>query len=118
VITGEKINFLIGAGNHPWVEPNGAGSTCVNLEIDGKVVKTMTGANTETMARKEWDVSGFKYQLAVIRIIDENPGGWGHINCDDFNMLDAAGNEVPFKETSVSKRGKLAASWGAIKKLR
>ena len=118
MITGEKINFLIGAGNHPIGDA--AGAAAVVLEIDGKIVRESTGKNTETMASDEWDVSEFKGKLAVIRIIDENPGGWGHINCDDFNMVDAAGKGLPFTATgtSVNKLGKLTASWGAIKESR
>ena len=73
MITGEKINFLIGGGTHPIGD--GAGATAVVLEIDGDIVLESTGSNTETMARAEWDVSGFKGNLAVIKIIDENPGG-------------------------------------------
>ncbi len=118
MITGEKINFLISGGIHPIGDS--AGATAVVLEIDGEMALKSTGNNSESMERAEWDVSGFKGQLAVIKIIDENPGGWGHINCDDFNMVDAAGNERPFTATgtSVNRRGKLATSWGAMKKMR
>ena len=87
VIQGDLITFLVGAGNHPWVEPDGNGSTCVNLVIDGKVVKTATGNNSETMTRWTWDVSKFKGKTAVIQLIDKNTGGWGHINFDDVKQM-------------------------------
>src|SRR4051794_40124210 len=34
------LNFLVGGGGHP-------GKTCVDLLLDGKVVRTATGPNTE-----------------------------------------------------------------------
>lgn len=114
-IVGEKINFLIGGGTHPTSDA--AGATVVVLLVNGKTVRESTGKNTETMSREEWDVSDLKGQMAQIKIIDENPGGWGHINADDFNQVDAAGNKIPFTSTGVSVdlRGKLATSWGALK---
>jgi hypothetical protein len=55
--------------------------------------------------------------MAQIKIIDDNSGGWGHINADDFNQVDAAGKRIDFTSTGVSVdlRGKLAISWGALK---
>jgi len=87
IIRGDRISFLIGGGNHPWVEPDGRGSTCANLLIDGKVVRTATGNNYETMRRHVWDVSKFKGKKAVIQLVDGNKGGWGHINFDDLRQM-------------------------------
>jgi hypothetical protein len=114
-IVGEKINFLIGGGTHPTSDSSGA--TAVVLLVNDKVVRESTGKNTETMSREEWDVSDLNGQMAQLQIIDENPGGWGHINADDFNQVDAAGNRIPFTSTGVGVdlRGKLAISWGALK---
>ena len=114
-IVGEKINFLIGGGTHPTSDSSGA--TAIVLLVNDKVVRESTGQNTETMSRDEWDVSDLNGQMAQIQIIDENPGGWGHINADDFNQIDAAGNRIPFTSTGVGVelRGKLATSWGALK---
>ena len=50
-IVGETMNFLIGSGNRAW---DTAEPCCVNLVIDEKVERTMTGNNTETMTRQEW----------------------------------------------------------------
>ncbi len=86
-IQGDLITFLVGAGNHPWVEPDGNGSTCVNLIVDRKVVMTATGNNSETMTRWTWDVSKFKGKTAVIQLVDNNTGGWGHINFDDVRQI-------------------------------
>ena len=87
IIQGDLITFLIGAANHPWTEPDGNGSNCVNLVIDGKVVRTATGNNLETMSRNVWNVSKLKGKTAVIQIVDKNIAGWGHINFDDIRQI-------------------------------
>jgi fructan beta-fructosidase len=74
------INFLVGGGGY-------AGETCINLLVDGKVVRTATGPNTEPGGSEEldwhsWDVAEFAGREAVIRIVDRRTGGWGHINVD------------------------------------
>jgi sucrose-6-phosphate hydrolase SacC (GH32 family) len=69
------INFLYGGGNHP-------GQTCMNLLINGKVVRTQTGINTEALYWTGWDVSEFKGQEARLEIVDQHTGGFGHITID------------------------------------
>ena len=80
------ISFLIGGGKD--VE-----RTCMNLLIDGKVVRTATGPNdkpggSEALAPESWDVSEFTGQTAVIQIVDQATGGWGHINVDHIVQTD------------------------------
>lgn len=36
-----------------------------------------TGDNNESMTRKEWDVSGFRGELAQFVVYDNSSGGWG-----------------------------------------
>jgi len=74
------INFLIGGGMHP-------GKTCINLLVDGKVVRTATGPNdrpggSERLDWHSWDVSDLIGRQAVIQIVDQETGGWGHVNID------------------------------------
>ena len=112
------MNFLIGGGFHPW--ENDPGPCCVNLEIDGEVVRTSTGqqANTtETMIRAEWDVSDLKGKTAQLVVVDKNSGGWGHPNFDDVHQADAGGKNIPWDRVlAVDARGKLAVSWAQMKK--
>ena len=58
--------------------------TTVNLVVDGQVVRTATGANSEVLDWASWNVAEFKGQRASIRVVDNNRFGWGHILADEF----------------------------------
>lgn len=60
--------------------------TTVNLEVDGQIVRTATGANSETLDLASWNVKEFAGQQARISIIDNNRAGWGHILADEFML--------------------------------
>jgi len=83
------ITFLIGGGG--W-----EGETCMNLLVDGKAVRTATGPNTkpggsEHLDPLAWEVSEFAGRDAVIQIVDQRKGGWGHINVDHIVQTDDRG---------------------------
>jgi sucrose-6-phosphate hydrolase SacC (GH32 family) len=80
------ISFLIGGGG--W-----EGKTCMNLLVDGKIVRTATGPNlkpggSEALAPASWDVAEFADRTARIQIVDAASGGWGHINVDHIVLTD------------------------------
>ena len=77
----DYINFKIGGGNM-------TGVTCINLLIDGKVVRTATGLNSERLEWESWNVVDFAGKSANIQIVDEATGGWGHINIDQISQSD------------------------------
>jgi fructan beta-fructosidase len=81
------INFLIGGGNHPYPGSNDA--TAVLLLVNGEVVISATGRENEALDWIAWDVSQYIGQEAQIRIVDQNSGGWGHINADQFLASDS-----------------------------
>ncbi|APX01733.1 glycosyl hydrolase family 32 [Arthrobacter sp. QXT-31] len=58
--------------------------TTVNLVVDGKVVRTATGANSEVLDWASWNVAEFRGRQASIRVVDNNRFGWGHILADEF----------------------------------
>lgn len=81
------INFLVGGGR--WKE------TCINLRIDGKVVRSATGSNpggnkTERLEPATWNVKEFIGKNATIQMVDSHKGGWGHINVDHIVQSKAA----------------------------
>ncbi len=80
------ITFLIGGGRNTT-------KTCMNLVVDGRIVRNATGPNdrpggSETLAPDCWDVTEFAGRVAVIQIVDEATGGWGHINVDEIVQTD------------------------------
>ncbi|NUQ66322.1 MAG: glycoside hydrolase family 32 protein [Pirellulales bacterium] len=80
------INFLLGGGGDPE-------KTCINLLIDGEIVRTATGPNTapggtEALDWHSWEVSDLAGKDATIQIVDRATGGWGHINVDQIVQSD------------------------------
>ncbi|MGQ9589666.1 MAG: GH116 family glycosyl-hydrolase [Planctomycetota bacterium] len=75
------IGFLVGGGGHE-------GRTCVNLLVDGKVVRTKTGRNLELLEPASWDVSDLRGKEARIEILDRESGGWGHVSVDHIVFSD------------------------------
>ena len=88
-ISSNFIDLLVGGGRHPHgatgAAPSGSSTeTSVNLVVNGMVVRTETGENSEALAWRSWDVAEFFGQSAQVEIIDNNTGGWGHILVDDI----------------------------------
>ena len=81
VIERDFINFKIAGGNQP-------GKECINLIVNGKVVRTATGLNDEQLLWETWSVPELAGQTAHIEIVDKAIGGWGHINIDQIVQSD------------------------------
>ena len=77
VIRHPFITFRIGGGHQP--ETLG-----VRLRIDGNVVASESGVDSETMQCFAFDVRDHLGKTARLEIHDDATGGWGHINVDDF----------------------------------
>jgi uncharacterized protein (DUF608 family) len=82
------IGFLIGGGRHPE-------RTCMNLVVDGEIVRTATGQNTERLAAVSWDVSELGGRTAHLEIVDEVSEGWGHVNVDRIEFRDSPMRDDP-----------------------
>ena len=63
--------------------------TAVNLLVDGEVVRSTAGKESETLDWTAWDVRALKGKQARIQIVDRNSGGWGHILADQVTFADA-----------------------------
>jgi sucrose-6-phosphate hydrolase SacC (GH32 family) len=80
------ISFLIGGGKD-------SGRICLNLLINGKVVRTATGPEAiyyewENMEPMFWDVGEFAGQSAVIQMVDQATGRAGHLLVDHLVQTD------------------------------
>jgi len=80
-VTRGYLQFLIGGGSHP-------DKTCMQLLVGNKVVRTATGKNAERLEWTTWELADLKGQRARLRIIDQERGGWGHVNVDQIVLTD------------------------------
>lgn len=76
-----RIDFLVGGGSN-------IGSLYVALvrASDGVELLKATGTDSEAYTRVFWDASAYVGTDVYIKIVDNNTGGWGHINVDDVNV--------------------------------
>ena len=65
----------------------------VNLVVNGKVVRTATGNDSETLDWASWNVKEFVGQQAQIKVVDNNRFGWGHILADEFMASSTAADK-------------------------
>ncbi len=75
------IAFCISGGNYEH-------STCLNLLVEGKVVRSAVGWNSDKLLPASWGVSEFAGQNARIQVMDEADGDWGHINVSSIIQTD------------------------------
>jgi sucrose-6-phosphate hydrolase SacC (GH32 family) len=75
------IAFRIGGGNYER-------DTCLNLLVDGKVVKSATGWKNDHLTATSWDVSRWLGRAARLQLVDQASGDWGHINVSDMVQTD------------------------------
>ena len=88
VINRKAIRFLIGGGQHPK-------QTCLNLIVDGKIVRTATGRNSEELTSRVFDVAEFEGQPARLEIVDDHRGEWGHVLVDQIVLSDNTHVKMP-----------------------
>ena len=82
------LNFWIGGGNHP-------NETCLNLLVDGKVVRTATGPNNNKMHAEHFDVREFSGKDAHLEIVDSLSGAWGNIGIGRITQSDTPPQDQP-----------------------
>lgn len=95
VIERYYIGFQIGGGNH---NPNAdinlltgkgtQGGTGMELWVDGKPVRFVTGHNANQMRVDSLDVTDLQGKTAQLKIIDRESSGWGNIGIDQIVFTD------------------------------
>ncbi|MFE3456918.1 glycoside hydrolase family 32 protein [Nocardiopsis aegyptia] len=80
------VNLLVGGGHHPRTGEGGHAS--VDLVVDGEVVRTATGQDSETLDWVSWDVADLVGRTARLRVEDDATGGWGHVLLDHVMFSD------------------------------
>lgn len=75
------IAFRIGGGDYEY-------STCINLLVGKKIVRTATGRSSDRLSPQSWDVSEFRGKSARIEVVDLAIGDWGHVNVEGLVQTD------------------------------
>jgi len=78
------IRFLVGGGHFA--------KTQIRLVVDGKVARATSGKDNERLEPASWQVGEFAGKTGHIEIVDEEKGGWGHINVDQIVFSDLTGD--------------------------
>ncbi|WP_405782905.1 hypothetical protein [Streptomyces sp. NBC_00859] len=77
----DYIAFGIGGGDYERV-------TCLNLVVDGEIVRSATGRNSDALAEASWDVRRWAGRTAHVELVDTAAGDWGHVNVDRITQTD------------------------------
>jgi sucrose-6-phosphate hydrolase SacC (GH32 family) len=86
------IAFTVGGGDYER-------HTCVDLLIDGAVVRSATGWRSDRLTPAVWDVADVVGRKARMRLVDRARGDWGHINVGPIWQTDAPPSPPPAIET-------------------
>ncbi len=92
VVTGDRIDLLVGGGNFP--------SSCYVALLrasDDAVLFTETGTGTNTMTPRSWNIRPYRGEVAYLRIVDSETAPGGRINVDEIV-------EIPDSASGVEER--------------
>lgn len=77
---------------HPWATFRVGGGSLSGTRVElvrvenGQVFYTARGNSNETMSVIGVDLQKVMGQEIFVRLVDEESGGWGHVNFDDFRL--------------------------------
>ena len=77
-LTKKYVHFLIGGGRE----------CSFQLHVDGKKVRSASGKEQERLEWATFDITEFKGKKGIFKIVDDQSGGWGHINIDHIIQSD------------------------------
>lgn len=81
----DHLHLLVGGGRHP---AGAAGQCVVRLVVGGTVVRTATGSNDDRLRPVDWDVRPWAGRQAVLQVVDQATGSWGHLLVDQVLLSD------------------------------
>ncbi|MFI5690906.1 GH32 C-terminal domain-containing protein [Kribbella sp. NPDC051586] len=77
VISRPYLNFRISGGDYEY-------KTCLNVVVNGQVVRSETGRATELPHAASFDLTDWLGQEARLEIVDEADGEWGYVRMSDI----------------------------------
>ncbi|MFI5736358.1 GH32 C-terminal domain-containing protein [Kribbella sp. NPDC051587] len=75
VIERDYLAYSVGGGDYEY-------STCLNLLVDGEIVRSASGRRSDVLTPGSWDVREFAGRTARLQLVDVATGDWGHVNAD------------------------------------
>ena len=75
------LRFLVSGGRYPQ-------GACLNLLIEGKIVNSLTGNNSNQLKPIAFEVAKWIGKEARIEVVDRETGAWGHLCVDQFVQTD------------------------------
>ena len=85
------LRFWIGGGSH-------RGTTCLNLIVDGKVVRSTTGRDNNKMSLQSFDIRALHGKQAIIEIVDNETAAWGNIGVGRIVQTDGPPSTTRLEE--------------------
>jgi fructan beta-fructosidase len=96
-VTCDYISLLLGGGNF-------VGKVGAELLIDGKVVRSTSGSDSEEMLWHSWPVHEFRGARGRIRIIDRVREEWGHVVVDQIVQTDEPKSSFDFDRLEAYRK--------------
>ncbi|MER6988831.1 GH116 family glycosyl hydrolase [Saccharopolyspora hirsuta] len=99
------LRFRVSGGKYP-------GTCCLNVVVGGEVVGSATGSVSDRLADRVLHLGPWQGEEAVIEIVDDETGPWGHIGVDQLVLTDHAPQQPPLAELPDHGTAALAALSG------
>ncbi|MER7251855.1 glycoside hydrolase family 32 protein [Kribbella sp. NPDC000426] len=77
VVSQPYLNFQICGGDYEY-------KTCLNVVVNGRVVRSETGRATERLHAATFDLTDWLGQDAHLEVVDEADGEWGYVRVSDI----------------------------------
>jgi arylsulfatase len=101
VLEGDQLAFLVAGG----FDAEKLYVGLINAD-SGEVLIGAGGSRDHRMRRVVWDVSKWKGKTVRVRVVDQSPGGWGHLNIDDFSVAGSLATGKAAAKTHATPAGK------------
>lgn len=77
VVSRPYLNFRISGGDYEY-------KTCLNVVVNGRIVRTETGRGAERPYAACFDLTDWLGQEAYVEIVEEADGDWGYVHVSDL----------------------------------
>ncbi|WP_147463538.1 discoidin domain-containing protein [Cellulomonas triticagri] len=105
VVDRVALAALVGGGQHPGAEE-------LRLVVDGEVVASATGENSETLRWVTWDLTPWQGRTAHVEVVDSLPAGWAHVLVDQIVLTDVPEGLPDRFDPAFAADSAVVTGWG------